>query len=179
MRVDAPRTREVRMPLHIKAKKYKVTSLQSGFLVAIIVLFIDQGSKLLVTAQAEILRDGMPIFPGLNFVFIQNAGVSFGLFGFAPPLVLIIFGILICCILVIIIYKNNDLHHNISCGMIIGGALGNIIDRIRHGWVTDFIDVYVGQFHWPSFNMADVTIVTGAIILSFGKIFFKRKEATR
>ena len=99
MRVDAPRTREVRMPLHIKSKKYKVTSLQSGFLVAIIVLFIDQGSKLLVTAQAEILRGGIPIFPGLNFVFIQNAGVSFGLFGFAPPLVLIIFGILICCIL--------------------------------------------------------------------------------
>ena len=63
--------------------------------------------------------------------------------------------------------------------MIIGGALGNIIDRIRPGRVTDFIDVYVGQFHWPSFNMADVTIVTGAIILSFGKIFFKRKEATR
>ena len=77
MRVDAPRTREARMPLHIKAKKYKVTSLQSGFLVAIIVLFIDQGSKLLVTAQAEILRDGMPIFPGLNFVFIQAAFRSF------------------------------------------------------------------------------------------------------
>ena len=167
------------MTLHIKATKYKVRSLQRGFVVAIIVLFIDQGSKLLVTAQSEILRGGMPIFPGLNFIFMQNAGVSFGLFGFAPPLALIIFGILICFILAIIIYKNNDLHHNISCGMIIGGALGNIIDRIRHGRVTDFIDVYVGQFHWPSFNMADVTIVTGAIILSFGEIFFKRKEATR
>ena len=63
------------------------------------------------------------------------------------------------------------------CAAFLGGSIGNLIDRIRHGAVTDFLDFYFHQYHWPAFNVADSAITTGVFLFLFSQIFFKKKTA--
>ncbi|MBU0726696.1 MAG: signal peptidase II [Alphaproteobacteria bacterium] len=130
-----------------------------------IALSLDQASKALVTTQAATLFGGVPVFPGFNLVFLRNDGVSFGLLGGVDPWLLIALALGVCCWLVAIMLRTDSLVEAAGCGLIVGGALGNIIDRLRHGAVTDFLDFYVGSWHWPAFNLADVFIFCGVAVL--------------
>jgi len=111
---------------------------------------------------------GVRLMPSLNLILVWNKGISFGMFGgsdlsiiFAVMSVIISLGLL-CWLLVA-----KDKFVIISLSMIIGGAMGNVIDRLRFGAVVDFIDFYIGSYHWPAFNFADSCIVVGACIMLF------------
>jgi signal peptidase II len=106
----------------------------------------------------------IPITGFFNLVLGRNTGVSVGLLGEARPRVLVAFATAVIVVLIIWMSRAENRLTAGALGLIVGGAVGNVLDRLRHG-VTDFLDFYVGQWHWPSFNMADVGIVCGAGLL--------------
>ena len=128
-------------------------------------LIADQASKALVVAEAARLAGGVPVLPGFNLVFGRNSGVTFGLFGEVPWWALALVAAAICGWLLRIMVAAPTRSESVAAGMIVGGALGNVLDRIRFGAVTDFLDFYAGAWHWPAFNLADVAVVCGAALL--------------
>ena len=128
-------------------------------------LLSDQLSKLLIV---ENLRLGglMNIFPFFNIVHVQNRGVTFGLLsGTLQPVVLISLSLVVVWFLISYARKNES--YRLPASLIVGGAVGNIIDRIVHGSVVDFLDFHLGRYHWPAFNVADSAIVIGVFVLLF------------
>ena len=122
----------------------------------------------------------IPITTFFNLVLGRNTGVSFGLLGDAPPWLLMVSGLAIAVGLVIWMSRTESQLTTIGLGLIIGGAMGNILDRLLLGGVIDFLDFYVGQWHWPSFNMADVGIVCGAgLLLLEGSPSEKKAESSQ
>lgn len=136
-----------------------------GIGIAFGTLAIDQISKAIVVANAATLDVGISVMPGFNLIYLLNDGVSFGLLGGTPYWILIILTISICFWLIFLLLCAKKVAECISYGAIIGGAVGNIADRMRNGAVTDFLDFYVGTSHWPAFNLADVFIVSGVGLL--------------
>ncbi len=134
------------------------------------IVVLDLLSKLWITAnvvQYETLR----IVPGfLNITHIQNRGVAFGLFnrlGALGPPVLVAAG-LAALVVVGIYFRRTERSEPLllwSLALILGGAIGNLIDRIAHGAVTDFVDVYVATYHWHTFNVADSAISVGICLM--------------
>ena len=145
------------------------------FLLAALILILDQTSKFIV---CRIILPGGS-FPVIKDIFhlthVQNQGAAFGLF---PNQTLFFIGITLFTILLILFF-----HQRISkegsapswaLGLILGGAIGNLIDRIRLKVVIDFLDFSLKGHHWPSFNIADSAITVGAVILLFS-VFKKGK----
>lgn len=136
--------------------------------VAITVLIGDQMTKRMVE-NAIPEHAVIPIVPRfLNLTHVKNPGAAFGLFADSPALwktfVLIVVSIVVLAVVVRIALKTPrlDWPSGIGLGLIVGGAVSNLLDRIREGRVVDFVDVYLGRYHWPAFNMADAAIVVGA-----------------
>lgn len=109
----------------------------------------------------------LEILPFLNIVKSWNRGVAFGFFHNAPDFISTLFLILIPIVLVVLIVlaKKSDLRDKILYGAIFGGGLGNWLDRLVFGAVFDFIDLHIGDLHWPSFNLADLAISVALILL--------------
>ncbi|MEQ9662598.1 MAG: signal peptidase II [Parasphingopyxis sp.] len=119
------------------------------------------------------------IFPGFNLVVVTNSGVAFGLAGEAAPAILIAIGLLLSGLLGIWLMRTRSSMHALGLSLAIGGALGNVADRLIFGAVRDFIDLYWGNLHWPSFNLADVAIVAGlALLLLVGEEQAKTRANT-
>ncbi len=130
-----------------------------------IALIVDQATKIAIRSQAEQLAGGITVIPGFNLVLSRNEGVAFGLFTGASWWVLSLFAGAICVWLLYTMAIATKKAEAVAAGLIVGGALGNIIDRIRLGGVTDFLDFYVRDWHWPAFNFADVAVVCGVALL--------------
>ncbi|MDF1671229.1 MAG: signal peptidase II [Roseovarius sp.] len=128
-------------------------------------LALDQTSKMIVVAYASTLSSGLPVLPGFNLVYHRNDGVTFGLLNATPWWGLVVLATIICVCLSVLLVKTKKRIEAIAYGLIIGGALGNVIDRIRMGGVTDFLDFSIGDLHWPAFNLADTAIFVGVAIL--------------
>ncbi|WPX97815.1 Lipoprotein signal peptidase [Candidatus Fokinia cryptica] len=103
----------------------------------------------------------------INIVNVQNHGVMFGFFSslFPSQLPFIVLQILITLTLFIWSISMQDIASRIGVGLIIGGAIGNTYDRIVRGYVLDFIDIHLTRYHYPAFNLADVAIVLGVILV--------------
>ena len=136
-----------------------------GLCIGAAALGLDQVSKELATSYATSIVDGLPLLPGFNLVFLRNDGLSFGMFDGMPPWLLITLALAICGWLLATMFRTQSRTEAMGCGMIIGGALGNVFDRIRYGAVTDFLDFYAGTWHWPAFNLADTAILGGVALL--------------
>jgi len=139
-------------------------------ILGLIVVLFDQLTKLWV--RAAFIYGGEPqiVIPGFfNLVYVRNEGAAWGMFGGQMP-ILIILSIVVLILLTVYRRKvlNPTLDHRIILGLMVGGICGNLIDRIRVGWVTDFLDFYIGPYHWPSFNVADsaICIAVGLYMLS-------------
>jgi len=131
---------------------------------------IDQFTKMrLIDFFASENDQVIHIFPGLNLLSAWNDGISFGLFSELEysNIVFLVLSSIAVLILIILLFKEKTKLYSLSYAFIIGGALGNIIDRLNYDAVFDFIDIYVGQYHWPAFNMADSYICFGAMLLIF------------
>ena len=146
---------------------------------------IDQITKLFVIYYFEIDVDRLNstvlfhINDYLNFYFIWNKGFAFGLFQNDINLVNNIYMILILLVIVILFIYATTINKNIyyfSFSLIIGGAIGNLIDRFSYNAVLDFIDLHYNNFHWYVFNIADITITVGCILTIILELFINRKE---
>ncbi len=138
---------------------------------------IDQVTKAIVVTYASLLSAVVPVFPGFNLTFHRNDGVTFGLLGGAPWWSLVVLALAVSAWLVIMMIRTRNGIEALAYGAIIGGALGNVLDRFRFRAVTDFLDFYVGGAHWPAFNMADVFVVGGVGLLLIAPMF-KRRHRT-
>jgi len=138
-------------------------------LVSVGVIVLDQWTKWLVELH---LPNHMtePLFPGLNLTHVRNAGVAFGLFasdgGNGLLLTILGLGALAAVALYFWFAPSRDRWLLVALALVVGGAVGNLIDRVTSGAVTDFIDVYVGTHHWPSFNVADSAISVGIVLMA-------------
>jgi signal peptidase II len=146
-------------------------SLRTGLIVALIVLVADQVTKhLILTHLAPLPPDMryMTFLPFMDFVLVANHGVTFGMFNNGGTANAVIFAILASAIvigLVIWLRRVARWYVAIAIGMIVGGAIGNMVDRLRLGAVVDFIDFFIGSWHWYTFNVADAGICVGVCIL--------------
>ena len=149
----------------------------SNFIIVFIVFLSDRVSKYIILKLSQPLGElDISVTSFLNFNLIWNKGIAFGLFPFEQDFYYNLFTLLIITITTIIIwlsYKANGLE-KISYLMIIGGSLGNIFDRVFYSSVLDFIDISINNFHWFIFNVADIFISIGVILLIILE-FFKKK----
>ncbi len=146
----------------------------TGLLAAAAVTLLDQWSKWFMVEKVMQPPRVIPVTPFFNLVLGWNRGVSFGLFNNSSPLndwLLPAVALVIIVVLLVWMGKSKGLLVASSLGLIIGGALGNVIDRFRHGAVTDFLDFYIGSYHWPAFNLADAAITVGAVVLVADSLF--------
>ncbi len=155
-----------------------------GVLIAFLVAFFDLLSKRLIFAMLEnkameelTQNPEVKIFNFFSLVLVWNRGVSFGMFNQLEhsQIIFCVIQFLIALILFFWLYNNQKLHSTYALGLIIGGAFGNLFDRLRNGAVADFLDFHIMQYHWPAFNLADSCVFIGVMILIFEDLFFKKK----
>lgn len=149
--------------------------------IATIVAILDILSKRLVFAileQQQVLNPEIKIFDFFSLVAVRNRGVSFGMFNTIENSQLVFSFIqgTIAVGLSFWLWNVEKKHFAVALGLIIGGALGNVIDRIQMGAVADFLDFYIGVYHWPAFNLADSCVFIGVVILLFDEFLFKEKK---
>ncbi len=153
--------------------------LSLGLLIAIFAFFIDQLSKWWILIFVMDPPKVISVTPFFNLVLAWNKGVSFGMFsdqGDSGAWILSVIAILITLVLIFWLIKAKTNVTSLGLGAIIGGAIGNVIDRLTHGAVLDFLDFYVNNFHWPAFNAADSFITIGATILIWESLFCNNKS---
>jgi signal peptidase II len=138
---------------------------------AVGIVILDQLTKYFIT-QAFALGDSRPVIPGfLNLVLVYNKGAAFGMFsgigdGWRQILLTITIFLAVAFVVYLLVHDHfADSYSRVALGFILGGAVGNIIDRVRFGQVIDFVDVFFRQYHWPAFNVADSAICIGVAIL--------------
>lgn len=139
--------------------------------ILVVGLALDQLSKLAILQKLP-LGGKLPIIPGLfNLVHVHNKGAAFGLLsGWSAEFAWLFFVVTTAIVLVVLGYllwrlPDDQWPAIVGYSLILTGALGNLIDRIRLGEVVDFLDVYYGHYHWPAFNVADSLVCVGAAVL--------------
>ncbi len=152
------------------------------YLFALAVILLDQASKLVIIRTFR-LGQGVPVLPGFfDIVFVLNPGAAFGLLATLSDRVRNPFFILISVAAVILIlayharYPHPHPLVSVGLGLILGGAIGNLVDRLRYGMVVDFLDVHVFQYHWPAFNIADSAISIGVSLMVLDMLLDWRRE---
>lgn len=143
------------------------------------IVILDQLSKAVVRFSLPLYQE-VPVFPGFfSLTHIENPGGAFGFLAGHPSILQRLFfliGTLVAIGFLIYLYKKIPASYSIltaGLALIMGGALGNLIDRIRFGKVTDFFDFFIGRTHWPAFNIADSAVTIGSIIFIYYLIFRK------
>lgn len=140
-----------------------------------LIFLIDQLSKWAIVRHLS-LGEVMPLFPGLRFTLAHNTGIAFSLFNDSNNLqqILLLLAIIcICTVMAIWLAKTpyQDKWSGVALVFIFGGALGNLFDRVWHGYVIDFIDFYVGHWHFFTFNLADSFVSIGAFMMVLSILF--------
>ena len=142
-------------------------------LTALVIIVLDQITKVYIDTHMT-LHESIPVIQGFfNITYVRNPGAAFGCLADASPVVRALFligvSIFASCLIVyyIVKMKTEDILLTYGMSLIMGGAVGNLIDRIRLGEVIDFLDVYISTYHWPAFNVADSAVSVGAIILFY------------
>ncbi|WP_205042125.1 signal peptidase II [Rhodoligotrophos defluvii] len=135
-----------------------------GIACAVAAFALDQGTKVLALGSPA-LSTGLEVLPVLNLVLVRNSGVSFGMLDGLPWWALTLLGLTIVAALSVWLSRAQSRFISVALGLAIGGALGNLFDRLRHEAVTDFLDFHVAGYHWPAFNLADAAVVCGVGLL--------------
>lgn len=140
-------------------------------LISILVCFLDQLTKSIVVKKIS-LYSSVHILPKLDFTLMYNTGSAFSFLSNAGSWHLwffLVFSMLMSLVILVWIMRTplTQSKQLLSLSLILGGALGNLIDRVHYGHVIDFIDVYYNHYHWPAFNVADSAISVGAVLFLF------------
>ena len=152
-------------------------------LIALLVVCLDRAAKWAVARNIP-LHDSRQIIPGIfRLTHVENRGAAFGLFADSPSewkvALLVLFSMVALVIVTTLLWRNSHSMNTTGVGLalILGGALGNLWDRLVSGRVVDFFLFYIGQYQWPAFNVADSAIVIGAGLLVI-EILFAKSPAT-
>ena len=150
------------------------------FLIIIIaaIIALDQWSKWAIKTSFNLYQSKPVIQDLLHFTYVTNDGMAFGLSFPGGKHVLLIMTILLTGFIVGFLWKEKDGHPLIKYGLalILGGAIGNLIDRLLYGKVVDFLDLMIGNFHWYIFNVADSSVTIGMILFIIHSIYIERKK---
>ena len=152
--------------------------LRQGLAIAGLVIVLDQLTKWAILTW---LDHAIALTPFFNLVVVWNRGVSFGMFDSASRLGPWILSGLALAVVVLLLGWLRRVDHPITAaglGLIIGGAIGNVIDRVRFGAVIDFLDFHALGWHWPAFNVADSAIFVGAVLLLVDGLLMPRRDST-
>lgn len=149
--------------------------------IIVAVVGLDQATKLWIV-QNFALYESREVLPGFfNLTYLTNNGAAFSILAGQPAVWRQAFFIGAASVALVMIwlgqrsYGRNSRWYSVALALIAGGAIGNLIDRIRLGFVVDFLDVYVGSYHWPAFNVADSAITVGVLIFLFYNLVFDRQ----
>lgn len=145
-----------------------------------VVIVLDQLTKLLAVNSLS-LYESIAVIPGLNFTLLHNTGAAFSFLSNAGGWQRWFFIVLAFGISLFIVYWMRSLESDkkwllCALALVLGGAIGNVIDRIYLGYVIDFIDFYYKAYHWPAFNIADSAICVGAVMLIIDAIWLNHSE---
>jgi signal peptidase II len=152
-----------------------------GFAVALVVFALDQLAKWIVTGPLGLnqIGDQMVLLPIFNFTYMQNPGISLGLLNATNPVgrwMLVVLTSAIAVGVAVWIGREKDRVEQVALGMVLGGALGNILDRTLHSYVTDFLDLHFGAWRpFLIFNVGDAAISIAVVILLL-RAFVARKD---
>jgi signal peptidase II len=147
---------------------------------AAVVVILDQVSKVLV---GTVMTPGraIEVIPGLfNIIYVKNPGAAFGIFrhgGIIRTFFLLAVTAAALVIIGFLLRQSRDRVMSFALSLVAGGAVGNLIDRVRFGSVVDFLDFFIGRHHWPAFNVADSAITVGVIIALYSYYLRPGKEA--
>lgn len=150
-------------------------------LIAVLIAATALADQLSKAVALSLLSQGtaVPVLPGLNLSLGFNEGASFGMMGGVmagkPLLMVALTGVLTLAFAVMAFRAKHPLERA-GFALIVGGALGNIIDRLRQGAVTDFLDLYWRDWHWPTFNVADIAITLGAVCILAASLPSRRRK---
>jgi len=152
------------------------------YLIALAIILLDQATKQFIV-RALRLGQGIPIIPGFfDIVFVLNPGAAFSFLATLPDSVRNPFFITISvtAVILILVYRTRHLQQHelasLSLALVLGGAIGNLIDRLRYGMVVDFLLVHVYEYHWPAFNVADSAISVGVTLMVLEMVLEWRRE---
>ncbi len=146
-----------------------------GLVLALLVFALDQISKPLILSVFADGARAIEVTSFFNLVLVYNRGVSFGLLSndnpFGPYLLAALAIGIAVAIYHFLMRKAETRLMIMACGLVIGGAFGNALDRLLYGAVVDFLDLHIGGYHWPAFNVADCAIVVGAVLIAVDGLF--------
>jgi signal peptidase II len=156
---------------------------RSGYLLGAFGIYLaDQVSKAWAVRELR-LSQGRQIIPGfLDAIYTENPGIAFGQLQEGGSFGRWFFVVLAAAAAVAVLYyffrtPRNDDRVLGACALMLAGIVGNLTDRVRLGYVVDFIALHVGSYHWPTFNVADASITIGALLLGYDVIFGGRKKS--
>jgi signal peptidase II len=146
------------------------------FLISAAIILFDQITKYLII-QNIMPYEAIYVLPFFNIVHVANKGAAFGSLQFmGNPFFIIISLIAIFAVVYLLIKGIED---PLALSFILGGAIGNLIDRFRFGYVVDFIDVFIGKYHWPAFNVADSFLTIGIFLILLSNLLSFRKSSSQ
>lgn len=151
-----------------------------GYAVAAAVLLLDQASKWWVLLAVMDPPRVIEVTPFFNLVLAWNRGISFSLFhmeGAAGPWILAAVALAIVVGLAWWLHRTHRPWPAVGAGLVMGGAVGNVVDRLVHGAVVDFLDFHLAGWHWPAFNLADSAITVGVFLLVIDGLFGPPEKA--
>ena len=146
------------------------------YLITCLSIIADQITKYLAILYKASLYPPKEIFSWLNLVYLENKGISFGILSkFNISFYLGLISFLISFYIIYLLNKSKKLIEKIALSLILGGAIGNGLDRVIREYVVDFIDISLNNYHWPAFNIADSSITVGGIVY-FWLLIFKKNH---
>lgn len=156
------------------------TYVDIGTYTAACVALIDQLSKWWLLTFVMTPPHRVEVFSNLNLVLNWNRGVTFGMLNRLhawQPHILAAVAVVICVLLMRWLFEATTMWMGLGLGLIMGGALGNVADRLQHGAVVDFLDFHAFGYHWYTFNLADSAIVVGVFLLLLENLVLSRRRA--
>jgi signal peptidase II len=152
-------------------------------MVSVVVIFFDWYTKALASDALELYRP-IEVFPWLNMTLAHNYGAAFSFLSDAggwqrPFFIVLASGVSLMLLVWLLRLPRQEWLTGLGLSMILGGAIGNLIDRIQLGYVVDFIDVYYQQWHYPAFNVADSAITCGVVLLLLDMLLLSRRKGAQ
>ena len=151
--------------------------------VAVLIVAADRLTKLAIAASVPLYGSQTIIAGFFDLVHTRNTGMAFGLFADADPLIrqILIPALSVAAVVLVVVLffqaEPGARRFQFGLTLVLAGAVGNLFDRAVYGFVVDFLDFYVGSYHWPAFNVADSSITTGAGLLVLDSFQAARREA--
>ncbi|GBE05697.1 MAG TPA: signal peptidase II [Nitrospirae bacterium] len=142
------------------------------------VILLDYFTKWIIETRVH-PREVINVLPFLNIVNVKNTGAAFGMLSGLDNRIFIAIAIIAIILVITYILKTTDNFEALSVSLILGGAVGNLLDRLKIGKVVDFIDFFAGEWHWPAFNVADSALTIGIILFVLANIRHSKKVESR